>query len=109
VLLLALTLLLLHLPLKTLSVLSLTLSSVLPLKLRYSFIHVSLSVLNSTTIIQFNSILLLQERLKEIPTSTSTPSASSSQFYSQPLTHLPGSEFDKPFLDANSQVSFFIS
>jgi hypothetical protein len=54
VLLLALTLLL-HLPLKTLSVLSLTLFSVLPLKLRYSFIHVSLSVLNSTTIIQFNS------------------------------------------------------
>ncbi|KAK2439841.1 putative UDP-N-acetylglucosamine--peptide N-acetylglucosaminyltransferase SPINDLY [Trifolium repens] len=50
-----------------------------------------------------------QERLKEIPTSTSTPSASSSQFYSQPLTHLPGSEFDKPFLDANSQGSEFLN
>ncbi|PNY06575.1 peroxisome biogenesis protein 5-like [Trifolium pratense] len=49
-----------------------------------------------------------QERLKEIPTSTSTPSASS-QFYSQPLTNIPGSEFDTPFLDANSQGSEFLN
>lgn len=46
-----------------------------------------------------------QERLNEIPTSTPTdPSAF--QLYSHPPTSdlLPGSEFDKPLLDPNSQV-----
>ena len=48
-----------------------------------------------------------QERLKEIPTSTSTPSAS--QFYSQPPTQLPGSEIDQPFIHPNSQASEFFN
>ncbi|BAT92902.1 Peroxisome biogenesis protein [Vigna angularis] len=49
-----------------------------------------------------------QERLKEIP--TSTPTDPTSQFYSTalPVNHLPGSEFDKPLLDANSQASEFL-
>ncbi|CAJ1958585.1 unnamed protein product [Sphenostylis stenocarpa] len=49
-----------------------------------------------------------QERLKEIPTSTPTDPAS--QFYSTalPANHLPGSEFDKPLLEANSQASEFL-
>nr|KYP49945.1 Peroxisomal targeting signal 1 receptor [Cajanus cajan] len=46
-----------------------------------------------------------QERLKEIPTSTPTDPAS--QFYS-PANYLPGSELDKPLLDANSQGSEFL-
>ncbi|WVY99318.1 hypothetical protein V8G54_025388 [Vigna mungo] len=49
-----------------------------------------------------------QERLKEIP--TSTPTDPTSQFYSTalPVNHLPGSEFDKPLLDANYQASEFL-
>ncbi|KAI4307518.1 hypothetical protein L6164_030696 [Bauhinia variegata] len=50
-----------------------------------------------------------QERLKEIPSSTSTNSGLN--FYSETgrnLTELPGSEFDKPFLDGNSQGSEFL-
>ncbi|KAL9321608.1 hypothetical protein ACSQ67_009661 [Phaseolus vulgaris] len=49
-----------------------------------------------------------QERLKEIPTSTLTDPTS--QFYSTalPVNHLPGSEFDKPLLDANYQASEFL-
>lgn len=46
-----------------------------------------------------------QDRLKEIPTSTST--GVSSQFYSESPSQLPG--FDKPFLDANSQGSAFLN
>ncbi|KAL2335854.1 hypothetical protein Fmac_010300 [Flemingia macrophylla] len=46
-----------------------------------------------------------QERLKEIPTSTPTDAAS--QFYS-PVNQLPGSELDKPLLNANSQGSEFL-
>ncbi|KAJ1416997.1 peroxisomal targeting signal 1 receptor [Sesbania bispinosa] len=48
-----------------------------------------------------------QERLKEIP--TSTPTGPASQFYSELPNQLPGSEFDKPFLDANSQGSEFFN
>lgn len=40
--------------------------------------------------------------MREIPTSNSTGSAS--QIYSQPHTQLPGLEFDKPLIEANSQV-----
>ncbi|KAG5033510.1 hypothetical protein JHK85_017492 [Glycine max] len=49
-----------------------------------------------------------QERLKEIPTSTPTDPAS--QFYSTalPANQLPGSEFDKPLLNLNSQASEFL-
>ncbi|KAK7322426.1 hypothetical protein VNO77_25805 [Canavalia gladiata] len=49
-----------------------------------------------------------QDRLKEIP--TSTPTDPVSQFYSGTLhgTQLPGSELDKPLLDANSQGSEFL-
>ncbi|KAF7833861.1 peroxisome biogenesis protein 5 [Senna tora] len=49
-----------------------------------------------------------QERLKEIP--TSTPTSSGYHFYSQTrdsVNELPGSEFDKPFPDGNSQGSQF--
>ncbi|KAJ7963468.1 peroxisome biogenesis protein 5 [Quillaja saponaria] len=50
-----------------------------------------------------------QERLKEIP--TSTPTSAERYFYSgtgENLAELPGSEFDKPFLDPNSQGSEFL-
>ncbi|XP_058721953.1 peroxisome biogenesis protein 5 [Vicia villosa] len=51
------------------------------------------------------SIAKTQEGLREIPTANSTGSAS--QIYSEQRNQLPGLEFDKPLIEANSQGSEF--
>ncbi|PON47177.1 Peroxisomal targeting signal 1 receptor family [Parasponia andersonii] len=55
-----------------------------------------------------NNSTKIKERIEEIPQSAGSGSASERPFYEQTHEHLPGSEFDRPFLQPGTQGSDFI-